>query len=137
MTEALRITRTLPAPVDRVWRAFTDPVRLAAWFWPERVGAVADIDLRAGGRFRIDARAAGFAVTGEYRTVTPPTLLIFTWQWDGEPEITLVTLELAPADTQTTLTLTHERFADPATRDEHRQGWSDCLDRLPAALTRT
>ncbi|HEV3170608.1 MAG TPA: hypothetical protein VGZ32_09720 [Actinocrinis sp.] len=32
------------------------------------------------------------------------------------------------------LTLVHERFDDDPSRDEHAQGWSDCLDRLPAWL---
>ena len=31
----LHIRRTLPAPVDRVWSAFTDPEALMAWFWPQ------------------------------------------------------------------------------------------------------
>ncbi len=38
-------------------------------------------------------------------------------------------------DGATALMLTHERFADDATRDNHRIGWSDCLDRLPGWLT--
>jgi uncharacterized protein YndB with AHSA1/START domain len=136
MAERLRLTRTLGAPVERVWRAFTDPARLAAWLWPERAGTVAEIDLRPGGLYRIDGRAAGFGVTGEYRIVEPPRLLVFTWQWAGEEEVTLVTLTLAAAGAGTELTLVHEQFASATVRDEHRQGWSDCLDRLPAHLAR-
>ena len=45
MTEALVLTRTLPVPADRVWRAFTEPARLAAWFWPQRAGTNTAIDL--------------------------------------------------------------------------------------------
>ncbi|GAA0926475.1 hypothetical protein GCM10009558_106770 [Virgisporangium aurantiacum] len=46
----LTITRTLAFPVDRVWRAMTDPVALAAWFWPQRFNPTAEVDLRVGGR---------------------------------------------------------------------------------------
>jgi uncharacterized protein YndB with AHSA1/START domain len=134
MPESLRLTRSLPAPVERVWRAFTEPDRLAGWFWPERMGASVRLDLRPGGRFRIEAADEGMAVTGEYRTVTPPTLLVFTWQWVGESATTLVTIQLAAAGPGTELTLVHDQFADAVSRDEHRQGWADCLDRLPAAL---
>jgi hypothetical protein len=40
------------------------------------------------------------------------------------------TLELDRTD----LHLTHEGFATAATRDDHVDGWSACLDRLPAWL---
>ena len=76
------------------------------------------------------------AIDGNYVVVDPPSRLVFTWRWHGEPEQTLVTLRLAPAATGTELTLIHEGFADDATRDDHVKGWSDCLDRLPDWLQR-
>lgn len=134
MTSELRLSRTLPGPVDRVWQAFTDPGALASWFWPERFATTAEVDLRVGGRYRIDGPGAGMSVAGEYVAVEPPRRLVFTWRWAGEPEETLVTVELTPAGAGTDLVLVHERFADDAGRDEHAKGWSDCLDRLPAFL---
>jgi uncharacterized protein YndB with AHSA1/START domain len=67
-------------------------------------------------------------------SLEPPHRLVFTWRWHGEPEETLVTIDLAPAGGKTVMTLVHERFASEATRDSHAQGWHDCLDRLPAWL---
>ena len=134
MTESLRLHRTLAAPAERVWRAFTEPTAVAAWFWPPRTGITADIDLRVGGRYRLTATNAGFAVTGEYLVIEPTTLLVFTWQWDGEPDTTRVTLELTPAGESTELTLLHEQFATAEERDKHSEGWGDCLDRLPGYL---
>ena len=130
----LHLSRTLAAPTDRVWRALTDPTALAAWFWPDRFATTAEVDLRVGGRFRIASPAAGMAVSGEYRTVDPPRRLAFTWQWDGEAEETLVTLELTGSGAGSELVVVHERFADDAGRDSHLKGWSDCLDRLPGWL---
>lgn len=135
----LRLTRVLPASPERVWQAFTDPVVLAAWFWPQRFATTVQADVRIGGRYVIDGPGAGMAVGGRYVSVEPPTRLAFTWRWQGAPEETLVTLQLAPAGDGTELTLVHERFVDDADRDAHAQGWSDCLDRLPdglAALSR-
>jgi uncharacterized protein YndB with AHSA1/START domain len=131
----LTITRTLAFPVDRVWRAMTDPAALAAWFWPQRFGPTAEVDLRVGGRYRIDGPAAGMAASGEYVTVEPPHKLVFTWVWDGEPGETLVTVDLTPTAGGTELTLRHARFPDDQQRDQHAQGWYDCLDRLPEWLT--
>jgi uncharacterized protein YndB with AHSA1/START domain len=132
----LNLTRELSAPPERVWRAFTDPAVLAAWFWPQHYATTVEADLRVGGRYRIDGSGAGMAVGGEYVSVEPPSRLIFTWRWDGDAEETLVTLLLAPAGDGTALTLTHERFTDEADRDNHTKGWSDCLDRLQDRLGR-
>jgi uncharacterized protein YndB with AHSA1/START domain len=57
-----------------------------------------------------------------------------TWRWDEDPTETLVTIELDEAPDGTALTLVHERFSDDVERDQNAQGWSDCLDRLPAWL---
>jgi uncharacterized protein YndB with AHSA1/START domain len=130
----LEVSRTLAAPPERVWRAFTEPAALAAWFWPERFGPTAEVDLRTGGRFRIAGPRVGMAVSGDYVEIEPPKRLVFTWQWDGEAEQTLVTVTLVAVADGTDLTVVHERFADDTSRDNHVQGWSDCLDRLPAWL---
>ena len=128
------MTRTLAAPAGRVWRALTDPAALAAWFWPASFGTVVEADLQPGGRYRIAAERIGMAVSGEYVKIDPPHQVALTWQWDGEETATLVTVTLTPAGTGCTLHLRHEGFADPTERDNNAQGWSDCLDRLPAWL---
>ena len=92
MTSELTVRRTLPAPVDRVWRALTEPKALAAWFWPDRFETTVDVDLRAGGRYRIHGKP--MAVSGEYVEVDPMTRLVFTWRWDGETHESLVTMTL-------------------------------------------
>ena len=130
----LTLERLLPAPPERVWAALTEPGALAAWFWPARMGTVASAEPRQGGRYRIDATAAGMAVSGEYLTVEPPALLVFTWRWDGEPDETVVTIALSPQEGGTRLRLRHDRFGDPEHADRHRTGWTDCLDRLPGWL---
>src|SRR5581483_7153282 len=38
--------RTYPHPIERVWRAVTDPAEVAAWFFPPAV-----IDARLGGGY--------------------------------------------------------------------------------------
>ena len=134
MAIKLRLRRDLAAPPERVWRALTDPAALAGWFWPERLAPTAEVDLEEGGRFRVASPTAGMAVEGSYVEVEPPRRLVSTWSWDGEDAVTLVTIELAPAGGGTGLDLVHEGFADERARDDHVQGWTDCLDRLPGWL---
>jgi uncharacterized protein YndB with AHSA1/START domain len=134
MAAELQLRRTMSAPQDQVWQALTDPAALAAWFWPVRFRTTAEVDLRLGGRYRIAGPGAGIGVSGQYQAVEPPRLLAFTWQWDGEAQQTLVTADLTSTGPDTDLLLTHSQFATEADRDNHVQGWSDCLDRLPAWL---
>jgi uncharacterized protein YndB with AHSA1/START domain len=135
MTAELLLERHLAAPPERVWRALTDPAALGAWFWPPRLEPAAEVDLAVGGRYRIAGPGAGIAVAGTYRELDPPRRLACTWRWDGEDAETLVAIELvSSADGGTELVLRHQGFADDATRDDHIQGWMDCLDRLPAWL---
>jgi uncharacterized protein YndB with AHSA1/START domain len=134
MTIELRLHRTLAAPPERVWRALTDPAALAAWFWPERLAPTAEVDLEERGRYRVASASAGMAVTGRYVEVTAPRRLVCTWSWDGGDTETLVAIDLAPAGDGTDLALVHEGFADDSARQDHVQGWSDCLDRLPGWL---
>jgi uncharacterized protein YndB with AHSA1/START domain len=131
----LTIVRTLTAPPERVWRAWTTAEELGAWIWPTSWGTTCSIDLRVGGRFRIESAGDGPNVSGEYVTIDPPGRIVTTWQWDDEVEETLVTITIEPDGTGSTLTVTHERFTDEETRADHLQGWNDCLDRLPAHLT--
>jgi uncharacterized protein YndB with AHSA1/START domain len=132
----LRIDRTLAAPPERVWHAFTDPDALARWFWPASMNTVVTVDLRLGGTLRIEAPGR-MAIQGEYVAIEPPRLLAFTWRWDGDPTGTAVRLELSPVDDGTRLVLVHQGFPDEQARADHSTGWSDCLARLPGYLTGT
>jgi uncharacterized protein YndB with AHSA1/START domain len=50
----LVLERTLDAPLDLVWKAYTDPNHLKQWFAPKpyQISEI-DLDLRPGGIFRI------------------------------------------------------------------------------------
>jgi uncharacterized protein YndB with AHSA1/START domain len=132
---SLTLKRQLRASPQKVFDAWTQPEALKAWFGPEEiVEVVAETDLRVGGRYRVLMRANGgemHRVGGVYREIERPRRLQFTWAWESTPEReSLVTIELAPKDGGTLLTLTHEQFFDEAARDRHRQGWTGCLDKL-------
>jgi uncharacterized protein YndB with AHSA1/START domain len=133
----LRVTRTFPASRERVFRAWTDPQVLACWFAPsdDFQTSVFELDLRPGGRYRIEMLQGGtpHRVAGTYVEIHPPEKLAFTWKWENETahaHESLVTLEFFDRDGSTELVLTHDRIADAASRDEHNKGWIGCLDRL-------
>ena len=137
---SLTLKRHLKAPVERVFRAWTEGEALKRWFGPSDAMAVvtAEVDLKVGGRYRIVMQEAGVEphrVGGVYREIVPNRRLVFTWAWESTPEReSLVTVELAPEDGGTRLTLTHERFFDEAARDGHGKGWTGSLARLDRHL---
>ena len=143
----LRIERRLAAPPAEVFKAWTTTDALTAWFAPkpEFTVEVHELEPRLGGRFRIDMRDPGgvsHLVRGTYREFSPPARLAFTWEWEGEGENpkkqgeTLVILDFHADGGGTRLVLTHERFPNSTSRDEHGKGWNGCLDQLASYLGR-
>jgi uncharacterized protein YndB with AHSA1/START domain len=106
---------------ERVFTAWTRPEVIKVWFGPKNCRVLeAEADLRVGGQFCYSLwteRLGEIKVRGQYREVTPPTKLIYTWQWEGNPELTagtsLVTVQFLPTGASTEIRLTHEQFSSP------------------------
>ena len=138
---SLTLTRRIDAPPEKIYAAWTHPVKIARWFGPAQVkaGSVrADIDLRVGGRYRISFEAENgeySQVDGVYREVTPNARITFSWAWHSTPEReSQVTVLLQPDGGGPLLTLHHEQFFDEAARDGHARGWSALFDKLEKYL---
>ena len=133
----LELLRFVQAPRAAVWRAFTDVDRFSAWFWPPRLSPLTVLDVRQGGSWRVTSSVADMAVGGTYGEMRDQEQIDLTWQWDGEAEVTEVTLRFDDdGESATILRVEHRGFADDERRAQHEQGWNDCLDRLPAACGR-
>jgi uncharacterized protein YndB with AHSA1/START domain len=125
--------RVLPESPELVWQALTSANSLEQWFWPSTFATRAEADARLGGAYRIVSPVAEMAVSGRYTRVLAPETLSFSWQWDGEDTESAVAVTLAASDGGTELVVTHTGLAETEIAN-HVQGWSDCLDRLPAFL---
>ncbi|MDP2270679.1 MAG: SRPBCC domain-containing protein [Archangium sp.] len=134
-TNAVFITRLMPAAIDRVFAACSRPELLSRWLVCEENGeATATSEFRVGGRFRIDMKRG--STEGEYLEIVPPRRLVFTW---SAPHVgvatSVVTIELkARSDEQTEVRLTHS--VDPATEAgaRHARGWTTALANLNQML---
>ena len=137
---SLTFVRRYAAPPERVWRAWTDPAALKQWFGPaDEPVAVAELDVRAGGRFRIEFGGPDgheHEVQGVYQEVIPPEKLVFTWTWPrSTPEReSLVTITITRKGEGTELVFRHEGFFDKAVRDGHEQGWTGAFAKLERYL---
>lgn len=137
----VQVRRTYAAAPAAVYAAWTDPEALGSWFCPapDLTVVVHGLELRVGGRYRIEMRprtGASWIVAGTYTALDAPRHLAFTWAWEHAPveEATLVTVDLIAAGEGTELVLTHARFATEASRDGHTEGWNASLSRLAAVL---
>ena len=137
----LNLVRAFPVSPEKVWRAWTDPQAVERWWGPgsgEPV-AVAELDVRVGGRFRIvfgGAQGTDHEVQGTYQEVVPNRKLVFTWTWPRTtPEReSLVTIVFRQAPGGTELDFRHEQLFDEKVRDDHKRGWSGTLDKLEQYL---
>lgn len=134
----VRIERLLPAPIDEVFAAWTDPAALSRWLSPTG-RAVAEVDVRVGGHFRIVMLGDGMELehTGRYVTVDPPRSLAFTWEspYTGSAP-SIVTVTLRPEAQRTHLVLVHEGLPDDIALD-HENGWIAIVGNLEIEVDAT
>jgi len=134
---ALTLERTIAAPPEKVFEAFTQAQQLARWFRPndQYQVTVHAMELRAGGRYRIEMRRPDGGVSvvgGTYDEVSRPSRLVFTWAWEDKPAdgLSRVTVSLEPKGAGTRLVLVHEQLPSVESREAHAHGWNGCLDQL-------
>lgn len=129
------LSLVVDADPDDVFAMFTEPRRLASWYWPPAFAAIYETSPRAGGRFtfRTTGLSAGHnvAVRGIYGEIRRPNLLTFIWSWDGDSApASRVRVRLQPKEGGTEVVVTHGENPTEEQRDDHLKGWHDCLSRL-------
>ncbi|MGB7265081.1 MAG: SRPBCC domain-containing protein [Terracidiphilus sp.] len=131
---------TIKGAAERIFAALTNPEeRLKWWGGPEGRFRLTqfDSDLRPGGKWimRFDAYGKVVTITGEYRDIEPPHLLVFTWlpDWYENATESLVRWDLEERDGVTTVRLTHSGLLTESARENHR-GWPQILGWLQAYI---
>ena len=136
--DAIERTVELDHPIDRVWRAVTEPSELAQWFPNES----ATLDVRPGGTGELvwDIDGKEFRTGVEVHEVVEPVR--FVWSWGHEPTNTtdpVTTVEFllsAREDGGTTLLVRESGFLDEKHRSGNTEGWAEETAELVAYLDR-
>lgn len=137
---SILVSVRIPAPVDKVYRAWTEPKLVSKWFaedsekYPD--GLV--MDHRVGGRFRATIRILNesFSVSGEYKEIIENEKIVFRQGWDDNLQLsTLVIVEFREREFGTEMFVTQENIANQDEADGHRRGWEEALARLAQKFT--
>jgi len=129
-------------PAEKIFEAMTNADELVKWWRVEGKFQITQMesDLRPGGKWKmrlIGGRGTETVVSGEFRTVDRPHLLVFTWIRETEDATeTLVRWELAEKDGVTTVRVTHSGLTTESLR-RRNDGWPMILGLLHAYLEKT
>jgi uncharacterized protein YndB with AHSA1/START domain len=129
--EAGELEVRIQARPETVFEFFTDPEKMSRW-----KGSSAELDPRPGSTYRVGGIAGGATVVGEFVELDPPNHLVFTWGWEGDPDVppgsSTVEVTLTPDGEFTILRLVHRDLPEEH-RAEHDGGWKHFLPRLATA----
>jgi uncharacterized protein YndB with AHSA1/START domain len=118
--DAVVIERSFEAPVDLIWRMWTDPEHFRQWFGPDGATIpVAKLDVRPGGSRLVCMEVQSPSglmqmwFTGEFREVVENRRLVYTESVSDEEgnalahETTEITVELEAVGDHTRMVMTH------------------------------
>jgi uncharacterized protein YndB with AHSA1/START domain len=124
----LVVTRTVNGPARIVFEAWTKPELFKQWWVPKSMGMFlrsCEMDVRVGGRYRLEFEPEGMAFFGTYLVVTPHSRLVWTNEegGDGGP-VTTVTFEEQGGQT---LLVLHELYPSKEALDAAGTGAADAM----------
>ena len=138
------ITRIFDAPREQVFKAWTDPDEVAAWYGPQNFDTPReriDIDLRVGGRYELTmvqrGSGAEYPVRYEIVELVEPELIVL--RSDPMPEIgmhdpTITRVELHDHGDKTRMTLSDGPYPPEGLAAE--AGWNSSFDKLAGFVAR-
>jgi uncharacterized protein YndB with AHSA1/START domain len=143
------ITRVFDAPRELVFKAWTDPKRVARWWGPFGfTNPVCELDVRPGGAIRIHMRGPDgtiYPMTGVYHEIVEPERLVFTsaaLDGKGNPLFEVLhTITFAEQGGKTTLIM-KARIAKTTLEAAPylagmETGWKQSADRLVEHMAKT
>jgi uncharacterized protein YndB with AHSA1/START domain len=124
----LVVTRTFNGPAHIVFEAWTKPELFRRWWVPKSMGMSllsCEMDVRVGGKYRLEFEPDAMAFFGTYVEVTPHSRLVWTNEEGGEGgPVTTVTLEEKGGKT---LLVMHELYPSKEALDAAGTGAADAL----------
>ena len=122
------VTRTFNGPARIVFEAWTKPELFKRWWTPQSMGMSlrsCEMDVRVGGKYRLEFEPDAMAFFGTYLEVTPHSRLVWSNEegGDGGP-VTTVTFEDKGGKT---LLVLHELYSSKEALDAAGTGAADAM----------
>lgn len=149
----ITIERIFDAPLELVWKTWTEPERIRRWWGPKDFTCpVAKSDFRVGGAYLYCMRSADgqeYWSGGTFREIVPMERIVATdhftdeqgnkvspshygMEGDWPADDLVVTVTFEDLDGKTKLTLRHAGF--PKADLGETEGWNQSLDKFAASL---
>lgn len=150
----VRIVRDFDAPIDLVWKMWTDPALFKQWYGPNGMSVpTAEMDVKVGGTRKVcmaiqsPERSMEMWFTGVYKEVNAPARLVYTESLcdadgtiippqsmgmpDSFPDVTEVIVELSEVGGKTRMVMVHVGVAEGTAG---AGGWGQAFDKLAVFL---
>lgn len=134
MPGTVKLHRVLPAPPERVYRAFLDAAALAKWLPPNGFTCtVHELDAKVGGRYRMSftnfSTGNGHAFGGEYLELVENQRIRHTDRFDDPslPGEMITTIELKAVSCGTELNVVQDGVPDVIPVEQCYLGWQESL----------
>lgn len=139
-TATVVVSKVINAPRDEVFRAFIGPEVMRSWFFPDEDMSVEVANNPVvGGDYTLKMHTKNgdiYTHIGEYKEITPYERLVFTWNSDFVQN-TVVTVTFTDSDSGdgTEVTVSHDLLPEGEMAENHRGGWTGCLNRLDQTIS--
>lgn len=135
----LVVRRTIAAPREKIFEAFSSANALLQWFTPSAEISldVMEFNFTAGGKFRLcyvmpDGRRS--VVGGVYELIEPPERIICSWVWEAPDPLAEIPMrvlfEFFEKDRETQVVITHQGVPSDRACSIHEDGWDGSLNSL-------
>lgn len=136
-TGTIRLHRVIPAPVERVYKAFTDKQALEYWLPPYGfTGTIHEMDVRVGGGYRMSFTNFGtggsHSFSVEIVELVPNERIRHTDRFDDEnlPGEMRVAIEMKAVSCGTEIQIVQEGIPSIIPVDGCYLGWQESLEQL-------
>jgi uncharacterized protein YndB with AHSA1/START domain len=137
MANIVTLHRIFTAPVEKVYKAFTDAAAMASWLPPYGfVCTVHSLNAVIGGTYKMSftnfGTGSSHSFGGEYLEIIPNELLKYTDKFDDPnlPGQMITTIKLKSVLCGTELIATQEGIPDAIPVEMCYLGWQESLDKL-------
>lgn len=124
-------TYLLPFPVELVYSCWTSSKTVIP------PATRMDIDPVVGGHYRLfmEMPDAKMSNEGRFLEVVSDQLLKYTWEWNGDGEVTEITVRFNARENGTEIHILHTGFATKESAVMHDSGWDSYVDGLIAFIS--